>query len=124
MYDFSILYTALANNLIIEKLIQLIEHTFNTLLLESAHFIWLVMRNTLFSLDIICGHVRKLDPLHFLLGNALLSSVYYLELFFFVCLFFFVFVFCPVPVMFCVSFLGCRELVLVVLTSIYFRTAE
>ena len=123
MFDFSILYTAFANNLIIEKLIQLIDHTFNTLLLESAHFIWLVMRNTLFSLDIICGRVRKLDPFHFLLGNALLISVYYLELFF-VAVFFFFFFFCPVPVMFCVFFSRCRELVLVVLTSIYFRTAE
>ena len=40
-YDFSTLYTTLTNNLIKERLTDLIVHNFN----REAHFIWLVMRN-------------------------------------------------------------------------------
>ena len=58
--DFSTLYSTLPHNLTKEKLIELIEQTFN----RETHFIWLVMIKMPFLLlnslnDLNCGHVRK-----------------------------------------------------------------
>ena len=63
-YDFSTLYTALPHNLIKGKLIDQL----NSILIESALFIWLVIRNTHVSLldnqiDIIYGCNRVCDAL-------------------------------------------------------------
>ena len=60
---FSTLHTTFAHNIIKEKLTELIKQTLNRE--GSLHFfIWLVMRNVLFSLlnnskYLNCGHVRK-----------------------------------------------------------------
>ena len=51
-YDFSTLYTTLPHNLIKEKLLDLIEWTFERALKTMVHFIWHVMTERLFSLPL------------------------------------------------------------------------
>ena len=80
-YDFSTLYTTLPNNLIKEKIHDLIEWTFKRALKTMVHFIWPLTssgqsRYTLWSCQNVCGALSYLlDNIYIRFGTKLYRQI-------------------------------------------------